>query len=478
MLRAGNPQWRDYELSASIQPGGHPAGLAFRCQGPLECYRLEVDPGASSLRLVRVTGSLIQPIAQARSTMSSGSATLTVSAVGPLLQAYLDGRRVLSVSDPTHESGSIGLWAGAAGAGFADVKVVARCEDAFSIVVLPDTQEYVVIPDLPHLPAQARWIAANRATSSIAAVLHEGDVVDKATCQLEWQRAARAMAMVDRNIPTAIATGNHDLIKYLADDCGGPANPTGGTLIGTAEFDRYFPLARYSNLGAYQGSFDGSAANSYQFVDVAGLRLMLLTLEFGPRDTVLQWASAEIDANPDRTVILLTHDYLADTGDLRGSRHCVQLPDGTTDPPGCLPEHALPNGQGGTPMPGANTGEQIWDKLVGRHPTVLMVISGHVAVGEEKQPDGTVTLRPLPVPFTAGRRIGVRADGSRSFELMANYQNMGHGSPHAYLRLLTFDIGADTVTVTTYSPTTDSYLTDDRNQFTLTGLGLPALARR
>ena len=41
-----------------------------------------------------------------------------------------------------------------------------------------------------------------------------------------------------------------------------------------------------------------------------GVKWLVLSLEFGPRDSVLAWAGAVIDAHPRHKVIINTHAYL------------------------------------------------------------------------------------------------------------------------------------------------------------------------
>src|SRR5689334_18042589 len=65
----------------------------------------------------------------------------------------------------------------------------------FSIVFLPDTQYYSArYPDL--FRAQTQWIVDHRSRYNIAAVLHEGDVVDANDAQ-QWANADSAIRILD-----------------------------------------------------------------------------------------------------------------------------------------------------------------------------------------------------------------------------------------------------------------------------------------
>ncbi len=70
------------------------------------------------------------------------------------------------------------------------------------------------------------------------------------------------------------------------------------------------------------------------------------------------------------------------------------------------------------------------------------------------------------------RLTSYRPDGSRVYQVLADYQWLYQGKPDyaggsGYLRLLEFDYGRKETHVQTYSPYLDASMTDDANQFTL-----------
>jgi hypothetical protein len=83
-------------------------------------------------------------------------------------------------------------------------------QQAFSMVVLPDTQLYSQKhPD--SFFAQTNWIRQNRDKESIVFVMHVGDLVQNRSKSLsEWKVADEAMAVLDGIVPYGIAIGNHD----------------------------------------------------------------------------------------------------------------------------------------------------------------------------------------------------------------------------------------------------------------------------
>ncbi|HEX6235792.1 MAG TPA: S-layer homology domain-containing protein [Acidimicrobiales bacterium] len=319
-------------------------------------------------------------------------------------------------------------------------------EETFSIAVLPDTQHLAYrSPDVFY--AQTQWLADNKEAKDIVAVLHEGDVVEDVGCDSQWQTASDAMAVLQ--VPTVVAAGNHDLIEYPGDGC---LDLTESRYVGSSKFDSHFPLSRWSHLADGSGSFSGQSDNSYLLTSAGGMDLVLMTLTFGPSDAVLDWANGVAAQHRDRTIIVVTHDYIGDDDQLRGSRDCAD----------CPPEHALPNGPGGTPMPWANTGQQMWEKFVRPNHNVRMVLNGHVVACEERVGDRTIST--APCDWTIGFRKDVRPDGSSVWSMLANFQN---SADTGYLRLLTFNTTSGDVEVTTYSPSLGNYLTSDEHAFTI-----------
>src|SRR5689334_20898930 len=134
----------------------------------------------------------------------------------------------LSITNVTPAAGDLALDPPAAG--------------EFSFVFLPDTQYYCC-----HYPAlfraQTQWIADQRARYHIAAVLHEGDIVDGNGAR-QWANADAAIRTLEAaEIPYVITIGNHDY-DTIAD---GERRATG--------FNGTFPPERYTAQAGWQGAF-------------------------------------------------------------------------------------------------------------------------------------------------------------------------------------------------------------------------------
>lgn len=304
----------------------------------------------------------------------------------------------------------------------------------YAIVVLPDTQYYASgWPEV--FMAQTRWVIDNRAAQQIAFVLHTGDIVDSDVPE-QWQVAAQAMHALDGQVPYVITAGNHDYTN-LADRMG-----MGNT---------YFPPAQFAPFPWFGGTFEaGHIENSFSLFDTPGGKWLTIALEFGPRDEVLAWADNVLTIFRDTPAIVITHAYLYRDGTRYDH---VGSPGQSFNP-----HDYVMMGQAGTSI---NDGEEIWTKLIVAHSNVKLVFSGHDVNGGG-----------LP-PGTVAQLASTRPDGSTVYQILANYQTCTapscdavHGG-NGFLRLLRVSPADQTLSVQTYSPYLDQFLTDPANQFVL-----------
>lgn len=126
LLTRGDSSWTDYRLSATIRSGDDDAiGLVFRRRDADNCYRFALDRERRYRRLVKVVGGTTTVLWEdGVPYQPDWDYTLTVEAVGSDLAVYLDGELLCAVSDPSLDSGGIGLycWANVS-ARFADIRV-------------------------------------------------------------------------------------------------------------------------------------------------------------------------------------------------------------------------------------------------------------------------------------------------------------------------------------------------------------------
>jgi hypothetical protein len=291
-----------------------------------------------------------------------------------------------------------------------------------TLVVLPDTQFYAcAYPEI--FDEQARWVVAQRRAQGVELVLHTGDIVDT-NVAAQWQVAAGALHALDGVVPYLITTGNHDVSRARDSLVADYFDP------GDLATDDFQPMARDAPR----------LDNAFGVVQLGGQRWLVLGVEFGPRDAVVDWAAGVLEDHADLPAILFTHAYLYSDG--RRYDRAIQPPQ---------PYH--PDSYQYTPEQGINDGQDLWRKLVEPHENVRLVLSGHVI------PDGTA------------HTTDARASGTRVHQVLANYQRCdfcpcaeveGGGG---YLRLLRFT--RDHIAVSTYSPHLDAWLRDAENEFDL-----------
>ena len=291
----------------------------------------------------------------------------------------------------------------------------------FTIIVLPDTQMYTYQYDqnLDMFASQIRWTLEQKDASNVVFVLHEGDCTQLNTLP-EWLNFRRYMRLLDGAVPYAVSVGNHDGL--------------GAPLEDTAFFNQMFPLSSFQGLPSFGGVFEpGKMDNCYHLFSAGGVDWLVMTIEFGPRDAVLDWANQVAAAHPQRRVILVTHTHIYSDDTLHGSS----------------PSHFwTPTSYGRT-----NNGPEVWDKFLRRHANISFVFNGHVLN------DG------------AGRLVGIGDHGNKVYQMLANYQMLPNGG-QAYLRVVQFFPEQDKFTVRTYSPALRRYTTHPKHEFEYTNLGL------
>lgn len=286
--------------------------------------------------------------------------------------------------------------------------------------VLPDTQIYAEqYPEL--FDAQTSFLRANAESLDIRYVVHLGDITNRNT-PLEWERAAAAMSRLEGVVPYAIVPGNHDY------------GPAGNASTRDTLLNDYFSYQRFAEMPSFGGAYEeGHLENTFHLFSIQGRDFVLVALEWGPRDVVIEWANGIMDAYPEREGMLVTHAYLNNDDrryDYTDTAH---------------PQDYNPHEYG--TAGGVNDGEELWQKLVRRH-RFSIVMNGHV-LG-----DGVAYL------------ASTTDTGTTCHQMLSNYQTRDMGG-EAYLRLLEFLPDGRTVRVVTYSPLYDEILDEPEQNFTI-----------
>lgn len=284
-------------------------------------------------------------------------------------------------------------------------------ERPFTIVVLPDTQIYSHLhPDI--FIQQARWIKEQKEARNIVCVVHEGDITNGGT-EDEWKVADQAMSILDGVVPCCMVMGNHDY------EGSAPAQR------GSAQFNRHFGGQRFGKQSWSGGRFDDGNENAFYFIRAGGMKFMVLCLEFGPRDEVLEWADRVIAAHRRYRTIVVTHCYMY-SDDTRVGRG----------------DQWNPHEYGSN----CNDGDEVWEKLVRKHRNIFLVLSGHI------------------LNSGRGRLSSMGSNGNKVDQILANYQTMENGG-NGWLRIMEFRPEENKIIVSTYSPSISRYSTDPRDTF-------------
>ena len=248
--------------------------------------------------------------------------------------------------------------------------VLASDED-FTIVVFPDTQ-YIVSSGSEKWRSMCRWVVDNKIQLDIRAVLSVGDITDTGSDR-DFKFASVGFSDIENvGIPCVPIVGNHDYDFT-------PSNRA------VTKFDASFGPMRFVDKPWYGRNMNESNANYYITISIGKRKMMILALEFFPRDDSIAWASSVIDANAEAEVIVLTHGFL----NYDGTR--------TKDSDSYGPAYySLKN---------SNSGDNLWNNLIKKKPNIRAVICGHQING----------------PHTAYSRA-VGDNGNTVYQLFMNYQ--------------------------------------------------------
>lgn len=304
-------------------------------------------------------------------------------------------------------------------------------QNDYEIDVFPDIQGYTGNSGTRIAPMDSmfNWVKRNQTTENIRALLQVGDLTNVQANLTEMARADTQFDKLDLvNMPYLPVVGNHDYTTAVST-----RDVTG--------YNTYFGPSRYTGKSFYGGCMEpGSNANFFITFDGGGHKYAAVGLEFLPRDTALRWAQRIIDSLADREIILVTHAYIARSGE--------RAQDTTTF--SSLAEYGLTDG---------NNGELMWQKLVKKNKRIFMVLSGHFIWGFGITP---------PV---VSRITDANKGGNVVYQLVCNYQQ-DTLSGNGYFMRLKFKPRTGKINVSFYSP----YLGYNDARFPSYDLNYPAIS--
>lgn len=312
-------------------------------------------------------------------------------------------------------------------------------EKSFSMILVPDPQSYVKFAaNQPLFELQTAWIAQNIDRLNIKAALFTGDMVEQngklisagipnenngdQTGRQQWEAVSRALARLDNRIPYIVAQGNHDIGHITATD-----RHTVAPQYIYPERNIKFEKALVATCPNWQGvhTMENSA---YEIQDKEWGKLLIVTLEFAPRDEAIEWAKELTSSKrfENHKVILLVHSWLNNRG-----------------------ERIAKEGYTLTPC---NWAEAVWQELVYPSKNISLVLCGHTGTAPKIEKDVLST----DYSPTSSLRTDKRADGGEVVQMMFNSQQgdgdwNGNGGD-CWLRILEFRPDGKTISVRTFSP--------------------------
>ena len=298
-------------------------------------------------------------------------------------------------------------------------------DSAFTVIGLPDTQNYS--SSFPAIfTAQTAWVVDQRAALDIRFVSHYGDIVNNADQPVQWARADESMSLLDdAGIIYGVCPGNHDITA---------SGSVGQPYIPQPYLERFGP-SRFGGR-AWFGGASPSGMSSYQYFSAGGIEFLSLHLECDTPVRELAWAQGILDENRDRPVLVTTHRYLQDAEDYTSG---VPLVSSGRYPP-------IWYSVEGTYTPDGIQSNEFFDWFIRKNPSIFMVNCGHF---HEEYRQVSTNVAGLPV-----------------HEVLADFQDDPNGGD-GWMRIMRFDVAANTIDIDTYSPTLAAIRTADESDFTL-----------
>lgn len=332
--------------------------------------------------------------------------------------------------------------------------------ESWTLIFIPDIQNYSKrTVNQPILDLMLAWIESHIDSLNIKLVMCPGDLVECNDRPLntndgdvpsaeQWAFAAHVFDRFNGKIPCIYSSGNHDY-TYSRN----------GKKI-YSEFRNYFTTERnpltQKSLCQIARSPDNHLTlenAAYQMAMPDGKKYLFLSLEYAPRDTIVNWANqvVKMPQYKNDRIVLLTHSYINDNNKY------------TTSHSGFDMETCLPNNFFRTShfdLVDANTGSDLWNKLV-KPNNIELVLCGHV--------------------FGVGYRCDKNDSGNKVHQILFDTQADGGGHRNGnggdgWIRILEFFPDGKTVKVKTFSPLFAcspstcnlAWKKDPKNEFTMT----------
>lgn len=244
-------------------------------------------------------------------------------------------------------------------------------DQGFTVVGIPDTHVDFMCTE-QRLATISEWIVERARRLNIRFVAHLGDAGDRRGSGSHREMLASCRRgfgpITDAGIALSVCIGNHDYDRASVGRANGAWNQ-----------DEAFGMSLYEDAPGFGGTFEGESAdpgpdpggtaNHYFTFDAAGVKMLMLSLEFGPREKVMRWADHLVrERFADHSVMVFTHSYLHTDGSIVG--------EGTAYNPKGYADFSTQEGPEYT-----HDGSDLWDRYFRHWPHLRMVHSGHAIAG-------------------------------------------------------------------------------------------------
>ena len=208
------------------------------------------------------------------------------------------------------------------------------------------------------------YILNNADSKNIAHVFGLGDITERASVW-EWVQKGcpyapdeefsiaveQFMRMKAAGIDFSLVRGNHE------------SWDTYNKYLGTGEASAELGYADLVDEVYVHPNGTVDYTNSIHYFSAGNLDYMVVTLDYGASDAVLNWAGERIAANPYKNVIITTHAYMNK--------------DGTTIDTGDSVAPSRDSDNVVYDKTNINNGDDMWNKLISRYPNIVLAMSGH-----------------------------------------------------------------------------------------------------
>ena len=238
----------------------------------------------------------------------------------------------------------------------------------YSFVTIGDTQ-CLAKANPSVIPQYKEWALANKENKKISAVFQVGDLtygnpgVPEATWNAQWEAISTPLRELRQEIPAVYVPGNHDY-------------PDNAATRNLDKYNEYFPYSEASSFSYFGGAYqEGQTQNTYYFMKMGNIEYLIMALEVHPDEDVLEWACDIMSQNPDKRVIVVTHAFLDEAGELYEN---------------------ISYQFGGTDRDATSTME-MWEKYFSKQENLFMVLCGHtlmetIAYKELKGENGNIVM--------------------------------------------------------------------------------------